>query len=148
MNLIFRKLNPDNAQDIAQFNVLLDDLTSGAKDKSKQTDLIRRVNAREDAYIMVAEDQETGILCGTAMAITFEDPCDECQAVMVIENVVTHHDYRGRGIGRKMFDELEAWARAHNVYYAILCSSMHRTGAHKFYDALGYQEVKGYKKFL
>lgn len=148
MNLIFRKLDPENARDVAQFNNLMDDLTTHAKDQDKLLGCIRRMNAREDAYLMVAEDTETGMLCGSAMAITFDDFCDDCRPVMVVENVVTHHDFRGQGVGRRMFDEIEAWGRTREANYAILCSAMHRIEAHKFYDALGYKEVKGFKKYL
>lgn len=148
MNLIFRKVDPDNAQDIAQFNDLMDDLTTHAHDQDKLLRLIRKINAREDAYLMVAEDAETGRLCGSSMAIIFDDFCDECRPVLVIENVVTHHEYQHRGVGRQMFDEIEAWGRTKEANYAILCSAMHRTVAHKFYDALGYHEVKGFKKYL
>ena len=148
MTLIFRQLDPDNAQDIAQFNELMDDLTSHAKDRDKLVGCIRRMNEREDAYLLVAEDQESGRLCASAMAITFDDFCDDCRPVMVVENVVTHHDFQQKGIGRRVFEEIEAWGRTRGANYAILCSSMHRTAAHKFYDALGYKEVKGFKKFL
>ncbi len=148
MNLIFRKMDPDSAQDIAQFNELMDDLTSRAHDQARLIEQIRRMNRREDAYLMVAEDAETGRLCGTTMGITFDDFCDDCRPVMVIENVVTHHDFQHRGVGRSMFAEIEKWGRSQGVNYAILCSSMNRTAAHSFYDAMGYHEVKGFKKFL
>lgn len=148
MNLIFRKMDPDSAQDIAQFNELMDDLTSRAHDQERLIEQIRRMNRRGDAYLMVAEDAETGRLAGTAMAVTFDDFCDDCLPVLVIENVVTHHDFQHRGVGRMMFSEIERWGRAQGVNYAILCSSMHRSAAHKFYEAVGYHEVKGFKKFL
>lgn len=148
MKLIFRKLDPDSAQDIEQFNELMDDLTSRAHDQERLIEQIRRMNRREDAYLMAAEEAGTGRLCGTAMAIVFDDFCDDCLPVMVIENVVTHHDYQHRGVGRRMFEEIEAWGREQGVNYAILCSSMNRTGAHKFYSAVGYHEVRGFKKFL
>lgn len=148
MNLIFRKLNPDNERDIAQFNELMDDLTTHAADQEKLLGCIRRMNAREDAYLLVAEDAESGRLCASAMAITFDDFCDDCRPVMVVENVVTHHEYQQRGVGRQVFAEIEEWGRTRGANYAILCSAMHRTAAHKFYDALGYHEVKGFKKYL
>lgn len=148
MNLIFRKADPDSAQDIAQFNDLMDDLTTHARDQDKLIRLIRKINARADAYLMVAEDIDAGRLCGSAMAIVFDDFCDDCRPVMVIENVVTHHEYQHRGVGRMMFREIESWGRTQDANYAILCSAMHRIAAHSFYDAMGYHEVKGFKKYL
>ena len=148
MNLIFRKIDETNAKDIDQFNELMDDLTEHAKNRTLLIDNIRKMNNREDAYLMVAEDTDAGKLCGSVLAIVFDDFCDDCKPLMLIENVVTHHDYQHKGVGKRMFEEMEAWGSAHNVNYASLCSSLSREGAHKFYHAIGYKEVKGFKKFL
>ena len=44
---------------------------------------------------------------------------------------------------------LLAWGKqVWNCHYEILVSGMNRTGAHKFYQALGFEEVKGFKKYL
>lgn len=148
MELIFRKLNEENPEDIRQFNELMDDLTEHAEDETVLKDRIRRINENPDAYLMVAEDVEHGKLCGSLIGITFGDFCELCRPVMVIENVVTHHEYQHRGIGRRMFAEIESWGRARNAGYAILCSGMNRTEAHQFYRAVGYDEIKGFKKYL
>ena len=47
-----------------------------------------------------------------------------------------------------MFEFIENWGREKECHYCILVSGMNRTGAHKFYDAIGYSEVKGFKKYL
>ena len=65
-----------------------------------------------------------------------------------VENVVTDEKYRGKGIGRGMFEAIETWGREKECHYCILVSGLQRTGAHKFYDAIGYSEVKGFKKYL
>lgn len=148
MNLIFRKLDPENERDVSQFNELMDDLTTHAHDTEKLRGCIRRMNAREDAYLTVAEDPESGRLCASALVVTFDDFCDDCRPLMIVENVVVHHDFRRRGIGGRVFEEIEAWGRACDVNYVVLCSAMHRVEAHQFYDAIGYQPVKGFKKYL
>ena len=148
MNLVFRKLDENNPQDVNQFCELMDDLTTRANDPELLLKKIRKVNANEDAFMMVAEDTDTGRLCGSLLALTFGDFCETCRPIMIIENVVTHHDYQRKGVGRRMFEEIEAWGRKRDVCYAILCSSMSRDGAHRFYHAIGYDEVKGFKKYL
>ena len=43
----------------------------------------------------------------------------------------------------------ERWAKEEwDCHYEILASGLNRTGAHKFYHALGFEEVKGFKKYL
>ena len=49
---------------------------------------------------------------------------------------------------RGMFAFIEDWGREKECHYCILVSGLNRTGAHKFYDAIGYSEVKGFKKYL
>ena len=76
MNLIFRKLNENNPNDVRQFCELMDDLTTRANDQALLLEKIRKVNANEDAYMLVAEDADTGRLCGSLLAVTFGDFCD------------------------------------------------------------------------
>ncbi len=148
MNLIFRKVNPASARDIDQFNELMDDISEHAFDRERLIALIEEINGRDDQYLLVAEDTDAGKICGSLIGVAFSDFCGLCAPVMVIENVVTHHDYRRMGVARAMMDEIEAWGRARGVRYATLCSAMKRTGAHRMYKALGYEEVMGFKKYL
>ncbi|MCI8342344.1 MAG: GNAT family N-acetyltransferase [Firmicutes bacterium] len=148
MEFIFRKIDETNPNDIEQFNELMNDLSTHAKDKELLSKKIREFNSRDDAYLMVVEDTENSKICASLIAVTFGDFCDLCRPVMIVENVVTHHSYQRRGIGKMMFEEIEKWGRKHDVSYIMLCSSMHRKQAHIFYNSIGYSEVKGYKKYL
>jgi GNAT superfamily N-acetyltransferase len=148
MNLIFRKLNPDDSWDLQQFSELMDDLSRRAEDPELLIRNIRRVNAREDAYLMVAQDTQSGRLLGSLLAVTIEDFCGSCSPILLLENVVTRKSCQRQGIGRSMFQEIEAWARRRGVGYIILGSAMHRLEAHRFYSSLGYEEIKGFKKYL
>ena len=148
MELVFRKLEIDNPEDIRQFNALMDDLTEHAKSRECLEKKLRELDAWSNAYLMVAEDVSQKRLCGSLLAVAFGDFCGDCRPVILIENVVTHHDYQRMGVGKRMFEEIEAWGRERDAAYIILCSSMNRTGAHEFYRAIGYEEVKGFKKYL
>ncbi len=148
MDLIFRTPDPNRASDVEGFNLLMDDLTRRAKDQALMRRNIAEANGNPDKYLMVAEDAATGVLVGSLLGICFGDFCEDCDPVMVIENVVTRRDYRGKGVARAMFAEIEAWGRSKHAAYAILCSANHRHEAHQFYKAIGYDEVKGFKKYL
>jgi len=148
MNLIFRKIDVTNARDIQQFNELMDELTSHAQDEALLIKKIQRANNSENTFLLVVEDGDTKRLCGSVLAMIHDDFCEECRPFMLIENVVTHPDYRGKGVGRKMFEYIEKWGRAQHVSYAILCSGLNRQGAHKFYPAIGYDEIKGFRKYF
>lgn len=148
MKLIFRKLDEKNPKDIAQFNELMGELLEPVDSIEVLTENIKKANSQENYFLLVAEDTEKSQICGSVLAVTIDDFCGNCAPLMLIENVVTYHEYQNKGVGRKMFEAIEEWGRSRNVNYAILCSSLEREGAHKFYHAIGYEEVKGFKKFL
>ncbi len=148
MNLIFRKLDETSQTDLEQFNDLMADLLAPAKNINLLRENIRKANSYENYYLMVVEDVNNHKLCGTMLAVVIDDFCGSLAPIMLVENVVTHHDYQKKGVGRKMFEAMEEWGKSKGVNYALLCSDMHREGAHEFYRAIGCTEVKGFKKYL
>lgn len=148
MNLIFRTIDEQNLHDLEQFNVLMDNLTNRAHDMNVLRHRIAEANRNPDKYLLVAEDTDTYTLCGSLLGVCFGDFCESCDPIMVIENVVTHPDYRNCGVASAMLREIEAWGREKQAVYAILCSANHRLEAHKLYEKNGYDNVKGYKKYL
>ena len=56
---------------------------------------------------------------------------------------------RRAGIGRALFEKIEQIASENTCAYSILVSSGYRTGAHRFYENMGYSEnVVGFRKRL
>lgn len=52
--------------------------------------------------------------------------------------LVVDEERRSRGVGRALVDEAEAWARAQGCRRIIVTTALHRTGAHAFYERIGY----------
>lgn len=148
MELIFRKLDETNKKELLELNELMGQLAEKVNDLEKLKQIVEKYNRREDAFLMVVEDKDNSRICGSMLAMLFDDYCGECKALMVIENVIIHQDYQGKGIGKKMFETIEAWGKRRNVNYGLLVSDMEREGAHNFYRAIGCEEVKGFKKYL
>ena len=59
-----------------------------------------------------------------------------------IENVVTHAQYRGRGVGRKIMEHAITVAKNANCYKIMLLSGTKRTASHQFYKRLGFSDEK------
>ena len=90
---------------------------------------------------IASENELTNILSVSRASV--RHAIQQLIAVGVLES------YQGKGVGRKMFQEIERWAKEEwDCHYEILASGLNRTGAHKFYHALGFEEVKGFKKYL
>ena len=135
MELDMRKAQPQDLDGLDQVMLVISD---AAGERGKVLQLLEHITADPQKYLLVAEDMDTGTICGSLFGVVFEDICDSCRPILLVE-----------GVGRKMFQEIERWAKEEwDCHYEILASGLNRTGAHKFYHALGFEEVKGFKKYL
>lgn len=58
----------------------------------------------------------------------------------IVEDVVVAQDLQGRGIGRQMMAHAMRQARAAGCYKLALSSNARRSGAHAFYESLGFAQ--------
>lgn len=120
-----------------------------------QTDLLamcksfEMISENED-YLLVGAKDENGRLLGSLLGIVCTDVVGECRPFLVLENVIVSSEARGRGVGKLLMESIEGFARERGCSYIILVSGAKRTGAHAFYEALGYAEhpARGFKKIL
>ena len=146
MELILRKAEEKDLDGLDQVMLVISDK---AGDRATVKELLQKISGDPQKYLLVAEDKETGAICGSLLGVVFEDICDSCRPILLVENVAVLESYQGRGVGRQMFQEIERWGKEQwDCHYEILVSGMNRTGAHKFYAALGFEGVKGFKKYL
>jgi GNAT superfamily N-acetyltransferase len=99
---------------------------------------LARVVVRSDHRFRVAEAD--GAVVGWIHASISEHI--DSDACVLIEGLVVDRGQRGRGIGRILLDDAEAWARTIGCSLVRLRSTDARTEAHKFYEHLGYTKVK------
>jgi len=59
----------------------------------------------------------------------------------VIDRIVIHPDWRRRGIGRKLYEGCEAWAKEHHTDWIELNVYEFNEPAQRFYAALGFETV-------
>lgn len=65
-----------------------------------------------------------------------------CAPYALIENVVTHKDRRGLGIGKKVLSEAIRLAWQAGCFKIMLMSGADNAKAHKFYESLGFKTSK------
>ena len=57
----------------------------------------------------------------------------------IVQALVVEQDCRGGGVGKAMMAAAEAWAADRGFTSVALASHISRSGAHAFYQALGYR---------
>jgi GNAT superfamily N-acetyltransferase len=62
--------------------------------------------------------------------------------LVVILGLVVDETIRGKGIGRQLLQQIEAWAVAQSCSAVIVRSNVIRQAAHRFYENMGYQIIK------
>lgn len=143
MGITYRKAEKKDAEILAQF---MEDLVEAKGDAKAVARQIEKMAEQEQYYLCLACEEEQ--VLGTAMGILCEDICEKCQRFLVIENVYVAKEHRGKKVATGILEELEAWAKEHNSYYAILVSENRREAAHKFYQESGYKKMGGFKKLF
>jgi len=94
--------------------------------------------ARPDDQFFVAEHsgQAVGWLHATICRYVEADP------FVVIGGLVVDSNHRRQGIGRMLMERAEQWAGERGCSIVRLSSSAGRAGAHRFYEKIGYRNIK------
>ena len=130
-------------QDLEQIRVLYKELVPDGCSLETLKGNFDRIKDLPEYAVLVAKEGDK--VLGSAIGII-------CVALdtpfLVVENVVVDESCRGMGIGRKIFEVLDVFALENGCGYAMLASSGFRHGAHRFYEAIGFDDdVRGFRKY-
>ncbi|HBE77507.1 MAG TPA: GNAT family N-acetyltransferase [Firmicutes bacterium] len=111
-----------------------------AVDEQKQRNgLELMINTSEERCIMVAELQGTIIgMCTAQLVISTAEGGNAA----LIEDMVIHEDYRRQGIGRRLLQEIEAWALKHGSKRLQLLADRNNSPALAYYQRLGWRPTQ------
>ncbi len=109
-----------------------------ASNASTMSERLSRILARADQRLLVAELD--GPVVGWVHAVASEYV--ETGVFVIIGGLVVDRQHRGQGIGRLLMADAETWARGRGCAVVRLSSTLARTGAHRFYERLGYTKIK------
>ena len=67
-------------------------------------------------------------IVGSIMGVLCRDICKGCRPFLVIENVITKDGWRGKGVGRLLFETVEQWGKGSSLclFHAGLRMQPHR----------------------
>jgi GNAT superfamily N-acetyltransferase len=71
----------------------------------------------------------------------------ESDPFVAIAGLVVHENHRRQGVGKLLIDAVASWSASRNCGRVRVRCNAKRTEAHRFYEALGFREVKQQKIF-
>jgi len=127
-----------NSDDIAELLALYQNLNPDDPplDAEFAQGVFRRLTATGCTKILGARLDEA--LVGTCAITIIANLTCGGRSYAPIENVVTHADYRRRGIGRALLEASLARARKENCYKVMLATGSRRPETLRFYESVGF----------
>lgn len=139
MDASIRPARMSDAGDVARLTVEL----GYDADTASIARRLSRLLSRPDQQFFVAGDE--GRVVGWVHVFIAEYV--ELDPFVVIGGLVVDRAYRRQGIGRLLMEHAERWAKENSCSIVRLWSTISRTGAHEFYQELGYAKVKTQHSF-
>lgn len=133
--LSVRRATASDAEAVAQMVVEL------GYPADAETIRARLARANADSACLTAVAQlGTGQICGWIQARSSE--VLESGLRVEIVGLVTASKMRRRGVGRRLVEYVEAWAKSLGLQVMVVRSNVNRVESHAFYPALGYAQTK------
>lgn len=86
-------------------------------------------------YFVIEKEDQIIASCNLSLIPNFTRGA---RPIGLIENVVTHADFRNQGLGKTIIKHAVSVARENNCYKVMLLSDIKRTDSHHFYRKLGF----------
>jgi GNAT superfamily N-acetyltransferase len=115
--------------------------------KATGTEIEKRLAAMRAApdYAVFVAELPDGEVAGWVGVFVYR--CVEADTRAEISGLVVDERIRSSGIGRRLMERAEEWARGKGCSAVGLRSQVLREGAHAFYQRLGYKHIKTQKSF-
>ncbi|GHT78479.1 N-acetyltransferase [Bacteroidia bacterium] len=133
-------------EDIPQLAILYKSFWNENSNIDKMKNEFNKLKQNNSYIILCAK--ENNILIGSVMGIICEELYGDCKPFMIVENMIIDNNYRRKGIGKKIFMELEKRGKEKECTQIILVTETNRKDACNFYESVGFDPIKnkGYKK--
>jgi len=129
-----RPARPDDAEAMARLLTHLGYPTDTAAAAAR----LERVLGRPDYRVLMAEEE--GEVVGMVGVFTGYGLTSEAPYARII-SLVVDPAHRGGGVGAMLVSAAEAWARERGAESLHLTTALHREGAHRFYERVGYERT-------
>ena len=140
--MVIEKLKLEDIQGLLE---LYKALTPFENSLEKSIEIYKEILQDDQYLILVAKDNNEVI--GSVFGVCCKSLAVGGNSFLVIEDVIVKDNLRGKGIGKKLINTLDEFAKEKYCVYAIIVSSDYRKEAHVFYENLGFIDgVRGFRK--
>ena len=136
--MIIRKAKGTDAEDlkVLYFNYLTHFPPKEEQDMALWEKLLDKFEQDDRMYLLVAE--EDGKVVSSVQMAIIESLTHNVRPFAVIENVVTHADYRNRGYASALLERASEIAREHRCYKVSLETGSNKESTLNFYRKNGF----------
>lgn len=129
-----REISEKDAESVATLSTQL-----GYESNIKETSArIKRINKSNEncAFVALIDDKVLGWIHGFYTLRIESDPFVEIGGLIVDEN------YRNLKIGKQLIEQVNLWAKKHQVKKLKVRCNIKRAESHRFYEQIGFKENK------
>lgn len=137
--MIIRKAKATDAEDlkVLYFEYLTKYPPKEEQDMTQWAELLSRLEKDDHMYLLVAE--EDGKAVSSVQMAIIESLTHNVRPFAVIENVVTHGDYRNRGYASALLQRASEIAKEKNCYKVFLETGSNKESTLNFYRNNGFE---------
>lgn len=129
-----RRAEPEDARDLHE--LYKGHLTKEVQDVSKFTALLTRITANPDYHLLVCDAK--GKVVSSVTLVIIPNLTHNSRPYSVIENVVTHTDFRNLGHASALIDKACEIAKENNCYKITITTGSKKESTLRFYEKCGF----------
>jgi len=133
----------EDAKDIAKLSLQMDHDMTEEEARERLENILK-----DNTQVLLAAEVDGKVMGYNSVSASYE-LLNGVQAR--IEGLVVDESTRGLGLGRKLMERAEEWAKEKGSKSMKLPTNVKRIEAHKFYEKIGYTKTReqiAYKKIL
>lgn len=137
--MLIRKAKAADAHDlkVLYFDFLTHYPPEEEQDMELWAEMLAGFEQDDNMYLLVVE--ESGVVVSSVQMAIIESLTHNVRPFAVIENVVTHADYRNRGYASALLEEASQIAQEHRCYKVFLETGSNKESTLNFYRKNGFE---------
>jgi len=111
--------------------------TDEQENYEKLKEIFKSVAENPDYRLFISEFG--GKVVCTMMGVILRNLVGKGRDFMVLENIITDKEFRGIGFAKKLYSEVEQWAKERDCFKIVIISNKKYKDASRFYESVGYE---------